>query len=228
MRHYPDADACIPAPQPPRRGGVPWTHVRVRYLGCDAWGHAFGDVECDAAAPAEAITVTIDSVALRPATAAARAAATRRLCEPALLMEGRGLSCLLPDVCPMSALYAPLSMPADGKYSGLSAASGAGQRLLPAGALTGEAQGLRCADVASRVTLGCKLARGWSTHKAVYRGVYRPPGGGAPVPVVVKEGGVRYPAPAAGERGVGFAPSQDAATQRASLQTSASPFIHAR
>jgi hypothetical protein len=122
----------------------------------------------------------------------------------------------------MSALYVPMALPADGKYSGLMATStlplGA-RRPLPDGPLAGEAQGFRCADVAARVTLGAKLARGWSTHKAVYRGVYRPKDGSAPVAVVVKEGGIRFPAPFAGERGVGFAPSQDAATQRASLQT---------
>ena len=70
-----------------------------------------------------------------------------------------------------------------------------------------------------REALGAKLARGWSTHKAVYRGLYRPAGGGAPIPVVIKEGGLRYPAPFAGERGVGFSPDQDAATQKAALQT---------
>ena len=214
-------DAMLPLPA--RRGGAPWTHVRMRYMGCDRWGHALGDVDCDAASPAEPLVLALDSVSLRPATAAARAAATKRLCEPQLLMEGRGLSCLLPDICPMSALYSPLMLPADGKYSGLTATSGAGAagsvRLFPTGALAGEAQGFRCSDVVSRVSIGCKLARGWSTHKAVYRGTYRPAGGGTPVRVVIKEGGIRYPPPFAGERGVGFAPTQDAATQHATLQT---------
>ena len=214
-------DAMLPLPA--RRGDAPWTHVRMRYIGCDRWGHALGDVDCDAASPAEPLVLALDGVSLRPATAAARAAATKRLCEPQLLMEGRGLSCLLPDICPMSALYTPLMLPADGKYSGLMATSGAAAagsvRLFPTGALAGEAQGFRCGDVVSRVSIGCKLARGWSTHKAVYRGTYRPTGGGAPVRVVVKEGGIRYPPPFAGERGVGFAPNQDAPTQHATLQT---------
>ena len=213
-------DAQLPLPA--RRGGAPWTHVRLRYMGCDRWGHALGDVDCDAASPAEPLVLALDGVSLRPATAAARAAATKRLCEPQLLMEGRGLSCLLPDICPMSSLYSPLMLPADGKYSGLMAtgpAAAGSVRLFPTGALAGEAQGFRCSDVVSRVSIGCKLARGWSTHKAVYRGTYRPAGGGAPVRVVIKEGGIRYPPPFAGERGVGFAPSQDAATQHATLQT---------
>ena len=214
-------DAMLPLPA--RRGGAPWTHVRLRYVGCDRWGHALGDVDCDGASPAEPLVLALDAVSLRPATAAARAAATKRLCEPQLLMEGRGLSCLLPDVCPMSALYSPLVLPADGKYSGLMATTGAGvpgaTKLFYTGALAGEAQGFRCGDVVSRVTVGCKLARGWSTHKAVYRGTYHPAGGGDPVAVVIKEGGIRYPAPFAGERGVGFSPKQDAATQRATLQT---------
>ncbi len=194
--------------------------MRVRYLACDAWGHGLGDVDCDSASAATPLTVELESVMLTPATPSARAAATKHLCEPQFLMEGRGLSCLLPDVCPISALYKPLVLPADGKYSGLHVgALDGGSRPTPDGGLEGDAQGYRCAEVVSRTTLGCKLARGWSTHKSVYRGMYRPAGGGAPVPVVVKEGGLRYPAPFKGERGVGFSPEQSAATQRATMQT---------
>ena len=211
-------DAQLPLPAP--RGGVPWTHVRLRNLGCDAWGHALGDVDCDAASPPAPLSIHLDSITLKPATASARAAATKHLCEPQFLMEGRGLSCLLPDVCPISSLYKPLVLPVDGKYSGLHVgALAGGSKPTPEGGMEGNAQGYRCSDVMSRVTLGCKLARGWSTHKSVYRGRYRPIGGGAPLAVVVKEGGIRYPAPAKGERGVGFAAQQSAAEQRATLQT---------
>jgi len=73
--------------------------------------------------------------------------------------------------------------------------------------------------LAQRVSLGAKIARGWSRHKAVYRGMYRPPGGGKPVPVVVKEGGFRYPPPMQGERGVGFGATQSVAVQRATMGT---------
>jgi len=204
-----------------------------------------GDIDCDPASPPQPLVVELASAQLVPATPAARAAATRRLCEPELLLEGRGLSTLLvrrprpppapatplarahpppqPDVCPISALYKPLVMPADGRVSGLALAGSAGavggSRPLPLGGLEGRAQGYRCEEMMTRVSLGAKIARGWSRHKAVYRGIYRPPGGGRPLPVVVKEGGLRYPPPQPGERGVGFSANQSAVMQQATLGT---------
>jgi hypothetical protein len=213
-------DMQLPVPQPPRH--VPaWTHLRLRYLACDGWGHALGDVDCDGeSTPAQDLTLHLQSLALVPATLAARSAALKHVCEPQFLAEGRGLSALLPDMCPITALYRPVVLPPDGKYSGLHVGPlDGGSRPLPQGGMEGDAQGFRCADVIAHTRMGAKLARGWSTHKSVYKGVYRPPGGGKAVPVVVKEGGLRYPAPFQGERGVGFSPNQTAEEQRAALQT---------
>ena len=212
-------DVQLPVPKTPRHV-QDWTHIRLRHLTCDSWGHALGDVECDAANPAEDLTLEVQSLSLVAATPVARAAALKHVCAPQILAEGRGLSTLLPDVCPITALYKPLVLPPDGKYSGLHVgALDGGSKPLPAGGLEGEAQGFRCSDVLAHTRIGSKLARGWSTHKSVYRGVYRPPGGGAPIAVVVKEGGLRWPAPFQGERGVGFSPEQSAEEQRTALQT---------
>lgn len=48
----------------------------------------------------------------------------------------------------------------------------------------------------------------------MYRATFYPPGGGPPVAAVVKEGGLRWPPPAPGERGVGFAPAAPPSRQR--------------
>jgi len=206
---------------PPRRRGLAWTHVRLRRISCDAWGHVIGDPDCDATSPPkDTVSLAIAAVSLRPATAAARAAAVRRTCVPSVLAAGRGLARIMPDVCPLDTLYAPLLQPADGKLSSLTADPTApvARKLLPRGVLEGNAQGLRCAEMAARVTLGAKLARGWSTHKSVYRGLYHS-ATEPPLPVVVKEGGLRWPPPAPGERGVGFSPAQSAEEQHATLQS---------
>lgn len=67
--------------------------------------------------------------------------------------------------------------------------------------------------------VGCRIARGWSTHKAVWRGTFTDDLTLERVPVVVKEGGLRFPAPFRGERGVGFTGSESAAQQTATMQT---------
>lgn len=59
----------------------------------------------------------------------------------------------------------------------------------------GSSQGIRCADVTRGTKIGCKLARGLSTHKAVYAGTYTNEAGDEETAVVVKEGGLRYPLP---------------------------------
>ena len=68
--------------------------------------------------------------------------------------------------------------------------------------------------------MSCRLARGWSTHKAVWAGEFTPPDGSSPpLAVVVKEGGLRYPWPRRGERGTGFDPSMGSAEMRVTMQT---------
>lgn len=67
--------------------------------------------------------------------------------------------------------------------------------------------------------MGCRIARGWSTHKAVWRGTYTDDLTLERTPVVVKEGGLRYPVPFKGERGVGFLGNESAAAQAATMQT---------
>ena len=58
-------DMQLPVPQPPRHMAA-WTHLRLRYLTCDGWGHALGDVDCDdsGGAPAQDLTLHLLSLAL--------------------------------------------------------------------------------------------------------------------------------------------------------------------
>lgn len=226
-------EACFPLPFPPA-GASPssfWTAVRIRFIACDAWGHLLGDPDCDASSPPPPLVISLSRIEAVPATPAALAASmgpSAGGCDPEKLMGGHGLSCAVPyDACPMSALYAPLRMPASGKPSDLTVTSpdaSSFAAVFPDGGLEGAAQGLRCGAVLPRTLVGCKLARGWSTHKAVYRGTFHPVPTGSnprpePVPVVIKEGGVRWPPPFEGERGVGFSPQQAVEAQVASAKT---------
>lgn len=136
-------------------------------------------------------------------------------CDSGALLAGKGWSCDFQPGCQMSSLYRDIFLPRSGQMMELkemSMASGEDIRLVPDEQM-GTAQGINCGDMLENVLVGCKLSRGYSTHKSVYQGVYLP----EEMPVVVKEGGVRYPAPRHGERGVGFRYNEDLSYQQASL-----------
>jgi hypothetical protein len=53
----------------------------------------------------------------------------------------------------------------------------------------------------------------------VWRGTWTDEATGATMPVVIKEGGLRFPPPFKGERGVGFLPNDTETEQRYSMDT---------